>query len=113
MPPSPAQATSQGRSLRLLLASIPHDPIVQPRDGVERGEDGPLLPSRKRGGVLAGERDPPVDLAQIVIMRGARLLAPVAAATPFSNSALYCGWIMAPNSTVRSTRSAGVIAVNS
>src|SRR6266481_3271477 len=63
------------------LASRPHDAVVQPRNGVERGENSSLLPCRKRRNVLAGERNPSIDLAQIAIVGGARLLAPVAAAT--------------------------------
>jgi len=43
--------------------------IVQPRDGVERGENRALLPHRDIGCVLAGEHDSPIDLAQVVALK--------------------------------------------
>src|SRR5436853_6478363 len=71
-------------------ASRPHHAIVQPRNGIERGENGSLLPRRKRGRMFTRQRDPSVDLAQIAIVRGARLLAPVAAATEHKRHPMPC-----------------------
>ena len=71
---------------------------MQPPDRIQRGQDRALLPGRQLGGVLAGEHDAAVDLAEIGVMLLARILRPVAlqpsvngtrcqaTATPFSNS---------------------------
>ena len=71
------------------------------------------------------QHKPAIDLAEVVIVFLARFSVQLAAqpsvkgtrcqatATPFSNSALYCGWICEPYSTACFTRSAGDIAVNS
>src|SRR5579859_560649 len=50
--------------------------LMQPADRVESGGHGAFLPAAEEGGVFAGEGNAPVDLAQIVVMRGARLVAP-------------------------------------
>src|SRR5438105_6125758 len=71
-------------------ASRPHHAIMQPRNGIERGENSSLLPCRKRGRMLTRQRDPSVDLAQIAIVRDARLLAPVAAATERKRHPMPC-----------------------
>ena len=53
---------------------------MQPGDGVERRQNGSLLPGRNVGGVLARQHDPAVDLAEIVVMLRPRLVGPVAGA---------------------------------
>src|SRR5258708_5787858 len=58
------------------IASRPDDPFMQPRNGIERRQDRPLLPRRNVGGVLAGENDPAVDLAQIVVVLVPHFLGP-------------------------------------
>src|SRR3954447_8409511 len=50
---------------------------MQPRDRVERGEHGALLPSRDVGGMLAGQHDPSVEGAEIVVVLLARGIAPL------------------------------------
>ena len=50
--------------------------IVQPRDGVERGENRAFLPHRDIGCVLAGEHDSPIDLAQVVVVLRPNFLRP-------------------------------------
>src|SRR5271167_3118631 len=54
--------------------------LVQPCDGVERRQDGSLLPRRNVGSVLARQHDPAVDLAEIVVMLRPCLVGPVAGA---------------------------------
>src|ERR1700675_4336846 len=49
------------------IASGPDDTFMQPRNGIERRQYRALLPRRDVRGVLAGENDPAVDLAQIVV----------------------------------------------
>ena len=66
------------------------DTFVQPRDGIERGEDRALLPHRNVGSMFASEHDPPVDLAQVVVMLGALLLGPVAGASEGERHAMPC-----------------------
>src|SRR5208282_1926329 len=80
-------------------------PLMQAADRVERREDRPLLPGGNEGGVFAGEHNPSVDPAKVVVMGTTRFVRPIAGAaqregrpsqataTPFSNSARYCGWI--------------------
>jgi hypothetical protein len=75
--------------------------------------------------VLAGQRDAAVDLAQVVVVRGTRIVIPDPEAAHRERRAMpchgdavvefarYCGWIWLPYSTAFPTRSAGVIAVNS
>jgi hypothetical protein len=52
--------------------------IAHPRDGVERGEDRAFLPVRDIGCGLAGEHNPPVDLARVVVGLRLQLLRPLA-----------------------------------
>src|ERR1700674_4437950 len=56
-----------------------HAPM-QPRNGVEGGQDRTFLPGRQIGGVLAGERDASVDRAQILVVLLAGIGAPDAVA---------------------------------
>src|ERR1700733_11038142 len=60
------------------ITSHPDHALVQPGEGVERGEDCALLPSREVGRVFAGEHDPAVDLAQVVVVSRPGLVRPVA-----------------------------------
>src|SRR6201996_7797616 len=75
----PAASTiRQRRTASITIMLRPHHALVQPRDGIERRQDRAFLPGRHIGGVFAGEHDLAVDPAQIVVMRGPRLIAPVA-----------------------------------
>jgi hypothetical protein len=64
----------------LVTCSARHHALVQSRDRVERGQNGTLLPGRKVGGVLTGESNSPVDVAQVLVMLLARFLGPPAEA---------------------------------
>src|SRR5436190_15098875 len=50
---------------------------MQPCDRIERGEHGALLPGRYVGGMFAGQHDPSVDGAEIVVVLLARSIAPL------------------------------------
>ena len=101
-------------------SAVDHAPM-QPRDRVECRQYRALLPGRQVGGMLAGEHDPPVERAEILVVLLARLLGPdakqpsvagsrcQATEMPFSNSSAYCGWICAPYSTRLAMRSSGVM----
>src|ERR1700727_1540947 len=52
--------------------------LVKPGDGVERREDCALLPGRGVGRVFAGEHDPVVDLAEVIVVLRPRLFRPIA-----------------------------------
>src|SRR5258708_4101635 len=62
------------------IASGPDDTFMQPRNGVERRQYRALLPRRNVGGVLAGENDPAVDLAQIVVVLVPHFIVPASGA---------------------------------
>src|SRR5947207_14402742 len=90
MPVVPRHQASMFWKWADFAASCPHNAVMQPRNGIERGENSSLLPCRKRGRMLARQRDPSVDLAQIAIMRDASLLAPVAAAAKHKRHPMPC-----------------------
>src|SRR6516164_8308571 len=60
--------------------SLSDDAIMQPRDGIERRQDRPLLPGRNVRRMLARQNDPAIDLAEIVVMLGSCLFGPAAGA---------------------------------
>src|ERR1700732_4575595 len=58
------------------LRSLRHGAQVQPPDGIERGSNGPSLPAPEIRGVFAGQRNPAVDLAQVLVVPGASIGGP-------------------------------------
>src|SRR4051812_5934241 len=80
LPARARESASSPACLRKRPASCLHHTLVQPTDRIERGENRALLPGWQRGGVLAGEHDASVDLAEILVVLRAPLLRPVAAA---------------------------------
>src|SRR5262249_1287156 len=86
MPSAPAPPT---KWLAAQLSCL-HHALVQPGDRIKRREDRAFLPCRQRGGVLAGEHDAAVDLAEILVVLRAPLLRPVAAATERKRHPMPC-----------------------
>src|SRR3981081_1797950 len=74
--------------IRSRFSLRPHDAVVQPGYGIERGKDRALLPCREIGGVLASQYDPAIDLAQIAVMLRPRRIGPFAAATQREGNAM-------------------------
>ena len=70
--PPPSPATQPG--------SLLHRPLMEARNGVERGQDRALLPGRQIGRMLAGQHQPAVEGAQILVMRRPALVGPIAGA---------------------------------
>src|ERR1700693_619618 len=66
---------------RLAASSLPRDyALVQPLHGIERRENGSLLPGRQIGGVLASEHDASVDCTEILVVIVECLVGPQAEA---------------------------------
>src|SRR6185369_6927399 len=79
--PATVKAAADRMIFKLGCIGLPrHDALVEPADGVERRGNRALLPGRDVGGVLAGQDDPAVDRAHVVIVLGAQLLGPAAGA---------------------------------
>src|SRR5687767_8043019 len=53
---------------------------MEPPDRIERGGDGAFLPATDVRGMLAGDHEAPVDLAQMAVALGAGFLGPDAEA---------------------------------
>src|SRR6202041_1265067 len=68
--------------------SLSDGALVKPADGIERRGDRSFLPSANKRCVLARERNSPVDLAQVVVVLGARRGGPHAKAAEAERGAM-------------------------
>ena len=78
---APAKIMATGScATRVMTWSARQSAPVQARDRVERGQNRVLLPGRNVGDVIAGQHDPPVDGAEILVMLLASAVGPPAKA---------------------------------
>ena len=78
---APAKIMATGScATRVMTWSARQSAPVQARDRIERGQNRALLPGRNVEDVLAGQHDPPVDGAEILVMLLASAVGPPAKA---------------------------------
>src|ERR1700722_19518600 len=70
------------------LFSLGHGTLMQPADGIQGRCHRAFLPSTDERGVLAGQNDPSVDGAQLIVVLGARVARPHAGASHREGNAM-------------------------